>query len=400
MLRGLVDTPARRLLLASGFLTFLAVGAFQSVYGPTFVGFLARYPIGLGEVGGIVSAHFLGSFAAIAASGLLLARFGYRPLLVAGAGAMALGAVGIAFSPFWWAALVSALVAGLGFGLLDVAVNLLFARSFGRSSTGALNLLNAVFGIGAVAGPLLVGLVAPALAPPFLILAVLTAGSGVLLARVAVPPPLPVAGAAAGVVRGPLVGFVVLFFLYVSAEVGVASWEPTFLAPVMGEARAAYLTSVFWAAMTLGRLLAFGLSRWFRPADLVLTATALGLLGAWVAGLPGAAAVAYAVVGFAFGPIFPTALAWLQDVFPKRSEQIVPIVFASANLGPVLSAPAIGWAVARTGPQSIPLVLAVAVLLLAVVVAALWRGTRTLPTRPVAAPGPAAGPASGSEGPA
>lgn len=376
MFRGLTDTPDRRILLASGFLTIFAIGALQAMYGPTFVAFVERYPIGLAEVGGIVSAHFLGSFVTIVASGLLLVRLGYRVMLLSGIAALALGAVGIAISPFWWVTLLSALVGGLGFGLLDVSINLLFSRSFGRASTGALNLLNAVFGLGAVVGPVLVGVMAPRIAPPFLIIALLSVVCGVLLARTPVPRPFPVEGAPLGAIGLPLIGFVLVFFLYVSAEVGVASWEPTYLAPVMGETRAAFLTSVFWAAMTVGRLLAFGLSRWLRSPDLVLGATLLALAGAWAAGLPGLAAVAYAVVGFAFAPIFPTTLAWLQEVFPKRGEQIVPIVFAGANLGPVLTAPAIGWAVAMAGSDRIPLILALLVSAVTVVVVLLWRSTR------------------------
>lgn len=375
MFRGLVDTSERRLLLAAGFLTFLAIGAVQAMYGPAFVAFVDRYPIGIAEVGGIVSAHFLGSFVTLAASGLLLARFGYRFLLMGGAVALFAGALGVAFGPYWWMALGSALIGGLGFGLLDVTVNLLFTRSFGRATTGALNLLNAVFGLGAIVGPALVGALAPALAPPFVVIAVLTLVSGALLARLPVPRPMPVEGASLGTVRLPLIGFVALFFVYVSAEVGVSSWEPTYLAPVMGEARAAFLTSVFWAAMTLGRLLAFGLSRWLRSADLVLGASCLALAASAVAGLPGVAPFAYAVVGLAFAPVFPTALVWLQEVFPKRGEQIVPIVFAGANLGPVLTAPIIGRVVAETSSDRIPIILATIVLTFALVTFALWRST-------------------------
>ena len=50
------------------------------------------------------------------------------------------------------------------------------------------------------------------------------------------------------------------------------------------------------------------------------------------------APVAYAVVGLAFAPVFPTALAWLQEVFPQRAERVAPLVIAGANLGPVASA--------------------------------------------------------------
>lgn len=376
MLRGLVDTPERRLLLATGALGFLAIGAIQAMYGPAFPALLQRYAIGIGQVGAVVSAHFLGSFVTIAASGVLLARFGYRPLLAAGAAGMALGAAGVALSPGWGWTLAAAFVGGLGFGLLDVAVNLLFARSYGAAATPALNLLNAAFGMGAVAGPLLVGALAPRLAPPFLVLAALTAVAGVLLLRVRTPRPLAPPAGVARLPLGPLLGFMGLYFVYVSCEVGVASWEPTFLAPTTGEARAAFLTSLYWAALTVGRLVAVPVSALVRPADMVAGAALVATAAAWLAALPGWAPAAYALVGFAFAPIFPTTLAWLQEVFPQRAERITPLAITGATLGPVLSAPAIGWAVAATGSDRIPLVLALLVLLLLTVVGAVWRGTR------------------------
>lgn len=383
MLRGLVDTRERRLLFAAGTLGFLAIGALQAMYGPAFPAFLGRYGVGVGEVGAIVSAHFLGSFVTIAASGVLLARFGYRPLLVAGAAAMATGATGVALSSAWGVALASALLGGLGFGLLDVVTNLLFARGFGARATAALNLLNAAFGLGAMAGPVLIGLLAPHMAPAFLLVALLTAVAGAFAWATPVPEPLVVPAAALRVARAPIVGFIVVYFLYVSSEVGVASWEPTYLAPLVGDARAAFYTGLYWGALSLGRLVAAAVSDALAPSTMVLGAAVLALAGSWVAGLPAVAPVAYALVGFAFAPIFPTTLAWLQRVFPQRAEQVTPIVIAAASLGPVVSAPAIGWAVARAGTERVPGILGLLVLGLTIAVAVLWRGTRATSRPPV-----------------
>ncbi len=383
MLRGLVDTRERRLLFAAGALGFLAIGALQAMYGPAFPAFRGRYGIGVGEVGAIVSAHFLGSFATIAASGVLLVRFGYRPLLVAGAAAMAAGAIGVASSPVWGIALASALLGGLGFGLLDVATNLLFARGFGGRATAALNLLNAAFGLGAMAGPVLIGLLAPHPAPAFLLVALLTAVAGGFAWLTPMPRPLVVPAAALRAARAPLLGFVVVYFLYVSSEVGVASWEPTYLAPLVGDARAAFYTGLYWGALSLGRLVAAAVSDRMAPSTMVLAAALLALAGSWIAGIAPLAPFAYAWVGFAFGPIFPTTLAWLQRVFPQRAEQITPIVIAAASLGPVVSAPAVGWAVAWAGTGRLPGILGMLVLTLTAAVAVLWRGTLTSSRRPV-----------------
>jgi len=109
---------------------------------------------------------------------------------------------------------------------------------------------------------------------------------------------------------------------------------------------------------------------------MVFGAVLLALVAAWTATVGVLAPLAYALVGFAFAPVFPTALAWLQEVFPQRAEQIAPLVIAVANLGPVLTAPAIGWAVALAGTANVPLALGSLVLALCVVVAFLWRGAR------------------------
>jgi len=377
VLRGLLDTRDRRRLFAGGSLAFLAIGAFQAMYGPAFPAFLRHYHVGVAAVGTIVSAHFLGSFVTIALTGVLLVRVGYRRLLAAGAAGAAVGAVGVALSPTWGLALAAAAFAGLGFGLLDVGTNLLFARAFGDRAVGALNLLNALFGLGAVLGPLLVGLFAPRVAIAFLLAAALFLAAAVRIATVgAVPEPLPVVRGAPRLPLAPLAGFLLLYFLYVSCEVGVASWEPTYLAPVLGSSAAAFLTSLYWGALTLGRLLAATVSSLLKPADLVLGALLLALAAAWLATITPLAPVAYAVVGLAFAPVFPTALAWLQEVFPQRAERVAPIVIAGASLGPVATAPAIGWAVAWAGTPDVPVVLGGLVLALCVSAATLWRGTR------------------------
>ena len=364
----------------AGSLCFLAIGAMQAMYGPAFPAFLRRFDVGVGEVGAIVSAHFLGSFVTIAASGVLIVRVGYRRLLAAGAFTAALGAVGIAASPAWGIALAAAFLGGLGFGLLDVGTNLLFARAYGARASGALNLLNALFGLGAVVGPLLVGAFAPRVGPAFLLVGALFMAVAATMARApAMPAPLVVQRGAPRLPLAPLAGFLMLYFLYVSSEVGVASWEPTYLAPVLGASTAAFLTSLYWGSLTLGRVLAAAVSDRMRPADLVLGALLLALVGAWVAVVTPLAPVAYAVVGLAFGPVFPTALAWLQEVFPRRAERVAPIVIAGASLGPVASAPAIGWVVARSGTGDVPVVLGGVVLATAVAAGVLWWGARRRP---------------------
>lgn len=351
------------------------VGASQALYGPAFPLLRERFGLNAAEVGLVVSLHFLGSFTTIALSGWLLRRFGYRRTLVAGAMVMAVGAVLVALQASWVLTLAGALGIGLGFGAVDVAMNLLFVRSFGEGSAPALNLLNAMFGIGAVLGPLAVAVALPRLAVPFLGVAVAAVLVAALMLRVEEPPALS-PGDHLAVSWTRVIGFVVIYFLYVSAEVGVASWETEYLTPHVGPAQAAALPAIYWGALTVGRFLSTPLSAWLRPRDLVLGASVLSVVAAVAAHWVPAAPWAYAVVGLAFAPIFPTTLVWLADVFPRRAEQITPIAVAAANLGPVATAPLIGLSVEVWSRSVIPTAIAALCALLATSILVMWLGTR------------------------
>lgn len=369
-------SPRNRALLLVSFVIFFLLGAMQALYGPAFPLFRARFDIDVEQVSMVVSAQFFAAFLAIAVSGVLVRRFAYRPVLVAGAVACLVGMLGIALAPAWWLVLVGAFVAGTGFGLLNVTCNLMVAIAFRPNAAPALNLLNAVFGIGAVLGPLMVAASEPRIAVPFLVLAgvsLFTLG-GVLALR---PPAVTVVSQGAAPTRWGLVaGFVFLYFFYVASESGVAAWETEYLTPAFGAVAAAGFPALFWGAVTVGRLLATPLSAVVSPRNMVLGASALGFLFMLLAHSVSGAPYLYAAVGLCFAPIFGTSLAWLTQVFPERAEQVTPIVVASANLGPVITAPLIGAAVAAGGTGVIPTALAALSLLLVLVVSGLWWRTR------------------------
>jgi len=358
-----------------GFTGFFVLGAMQAMYGPAFPALVRRFDVGLDLVGQTVALHFAGSFITIAAAGPLLARVGYRSPLTAGAAALAAGAAAVALAPSWPLLLLGAALGGLGFGLLDVALNLVAARAFAPNAAPALNLLNAMFGVGAVAGPAAVALAGGDLRAPMGLLAVVALAVGLLAWRI----PDPSDAAPEGEGRVPWIaagGFVTLYFLYVAGEVGVGSWETVHLAPLWGEQAAALNASAYWAALTVGRVLATPLSARVRPATLVLGASVLALAGLLAAHDPHLAPYAYPLVGLAFAPIFPTGLAWLQRVFPRRAERVASAVLAAATLGPVVTSGPIGWWIERTGPAWVPTLLAIPVAGMLLVVAALWLSTR------------------------
>lgn len=376
MTQPLPVSNARRLLLA-GCVNFVTIGISQSILGPSLEAIGGDFGIPATTVSLAISVLFLGAALAILASSWLVRRFGYRPVLVGALATIALGALLMTVAHNWPLALAAASLVGLGFGMQNVGSNLLIVRSFGVRSGPAVNLLSAMFGIGCILGPLLVGLLLPEWRLPFLIVAV--AAVAAIIPGLRVPEPAPETTRPSRLNPAlifSLLGFVSLFLLYVSAEVGAASWEATHLTPWYGAEQAAYLTSLFWAALTVGRFLAIPVSARLRPARLVLLSVLLSVPGAVMTLWPGLAPAGYIVMGLAFAPVFPTTLVWIQQVLPGRSETMIPITMAAANLGPVLTSPLIGLGVTRAGSDFVPVALLALVLLLLLVSAIQFVRTR------------------------
>lgn len=344
--------------LLLGFLAFAAVGLSNTVYGPSFERFATKHAVGLGSVGLLVSVQFAGAVIAIALTGLVLERFGYRAVIATGGAVLAAFALGVAHAPTWPLTLVAAGLGGLGTGALVGSVNLLTARLFEPAASPALNLMNAVYGLGAISGPLLVALSTPRLEPPFYLLAVLGLAVAAATSRVSAPvvrrPPASVGRAPIGAV----VAFALVLFFYIATEVGITSWETEHLSGHFGPARAAAYTSLYWVAVTCGRLLAVPLSTRLAPGVIVTGAMGLGALSVFAAQAVALAPLFYALAGLAIAPVFATTVAWFTATFGERSERYAPAMLAGGNLGVVTTAPAIGAAVAVGGPELIPSLLA------------------------------------------
>ena len=132
-----------------------AVGLLLSLYGPAIPELRAAYGVGGGGSALVLSAHFAGAMTGIVWWGLER-RLAPRTWLVVAAVLLVAGAVGIAFAPAWPVVLAAAFGLGVGFGVVVVEINVLFAEGFGERAAAMLNLLGACFGAGAVLGPLAV----------------------------------------------------------------------------------------------------------------------------------------------------------------------------------------------------------------------------------------------------
>lgn len=353
-LQGVFQGAGKQRVIGIGFLTFGLVGVTLSIYGPALLAFQDSFGIGQSAAGLVVSAHFLGAFTAIVCSGLIVSHFGYRRPMIIAASLLVIGATVVIVGFDWTMVLLGAGLIGLGMGFLDVSVNLLVVRSFEDGGAPAMNLLHTTFGVGAVAGPLLVAMFLPSFRPAFVFTAIAGAALLWFVWRLREPPaaPSPIRGLGGAWIR--MFAFCLLFFFYVGVEVGIGSWEPVHLEPSFGSGRAAALTALYWGALTVGRLVCVPISALVSTRRLMLFSSGLGVLAILFAQYIVLAPYAYALVGFALAPIFPTALVWLEEVFPGRAEMLTPLVIATAMIAPIIISPLIGIVIETGSTKDIP----------------------------------------------
>lgn len=306
------------------FLCLVALGLCVSILGPTLPGLAQNTHSQISEIGFLFTARALGYLLGSLSSGPLFDRRGSNGLL-----ALLLLAMGAALSlapvidRLWLLAGVMVLI-GLAEGALDIGTNLLLVWTQARNSGPYLNALHFFFGVGALASPLIVGQVllrGGDIRWAYWLIALFPLPLIILL--LATPSPVPPTRQAARPLRlvrpGLVVGITLLFFLYVGGEASFGGWIYTFtISQQLGSpTQAAWLTSIFWGALTAGRLLSIPLSMRTRPAqlllgDLLLCLASLGLIALWPKTLLAVWAGAIGL-GLGMASIFPSALAFAEQ---------------------------------------------------------------------------------------
>ncbi|MEJ2632254.1 MAG: MFS transporter [Acidihalobacter sp.] len=354
-------TPAG--VIASCF-GFMVIGAQQALYGPAIPYLMQKYDISPGMAGMSLSAHFLGGVLGVLLFHGVYARFSNRSLLGVSYALMAIGCIAFAYAPSWPLALGAAFTIGLGYGGMDFGLNFLFSVGFGKRSVSMVNLINAHFGVGAIAAPALIAWIG---AQNYQIAFVACAvGSAIpLLALGSISnrtehgdgaAQLPTQGGSRGLLL--LGAFLLIYVFHVAIETGVGGWEPTHLEDVGYAASfAAAATAVFWLMMTLGRFLSVFIGlRWSTERIMLVSCAGMALCLA-AATIPAAAPYAYAGVGLFIAPLFPTGLAWLNRCVPE-ARSATAYVIAAAMLGGVIFPPLIGEIINRSGTLAAPLFMA------------------------------------------
>ncbi|NBC29673.1 MAG: MFS transporter [Spirochaetes bacterium] len=360
----LKDDSQKRFLLIASAIAFLAIGASQAMYGPFYGVFRNTFDLSAARVALTTTLHFAGSTAALLIGGVLVRKYGSIAVISVSAVLLTLGFAAIAIATSFIMVLAGALLVGVGFGGVQF-LNFLIARVFVKHRGAALNLLNSLFGIGALLAPLGAApfVLRNSFRPLFGIAAVFGIAVVVLLAlqphAIGREPAVHRRDSRSLGFLASVLGFLLLYFFYIGAETSLTSWIPTHLAISYADGFSARMTGLFWASLTIGRLVAVPISDRIAPGTLLRIGVLGSLCAVLLAQVEAVAPVAYLLAGFCFGPFFSGGLAWIAERFPDQSSPISALVLAGGGFGAIAFPPLIGSLVDAFSPQLIPLAIAV-----------------------------------------
>jgi FHS family Na+ dependent glucose MFS transporter 1 len=300
---------------------FITLGATVSIGGPALP-WLARHTASrLDQISIIFIACSLGYMLGSQLSGHAYDRFpGHRIQALALLATSLCAALVPVLNSLWFLVAMLFLLGAVQ-GTLDVGCNILLTWIHGEKVGPFMNGLHFFFGVGSFLAPLIFARVVQGAgdirwAYWFFALLALPVAAWLWF----IPSPQirrkPSEAARGRTVSG-LFFLIHFFFAFnVGLEIGFGNWIYTFSTRLhlASETSAAYLTSAFWGAFTIGRLLGIGISSRLRPQTILLTdlagcLAAFAILLLWPDSSP-ALWTGTIVLGFSIASIFATAMAF------------------------------------------------------------------------------------------
>ena len=326
-MRSLIKTHAA--LLITGLISFVLMGAGQSLYGPALPAFARDLGLTSTEAGGLVSAHWIGCILGVAVMFRLGDVISPRVALAL----MAAGAGLIASTPGWWGTIAGAVLFGMGYGCATVVFNPRVLAAFGDKGPSMLSLLNAVFSLGAIAAPLVFvamgsspsltfGIVAAGCAMVFLF-----AGAAGKSQAVTADAPLPFR-----IHRGILA----FGMVSVGLEACLIGLGPTALIQTgETEAAAAQLLSLFFVAFLAARIALVFASQYLPSFTLYAAAMSAAFFAA-ILGATISPPTSFVLIGVSAGLFFPSFFVTAARKM-GTDRRVAPTIVAAGLVGGILS---------------------------------------------------------------
>lgn len=275
------------------YLSFIVLGANTAASGPSLPKLAEHTSSGLDRISLIFVFGSLGYLIGSYFGGRAYDRIPGHKLMAVALLFLGLASLLIPIAPALWLLLLAMFLSGLAAGVVDVGCNTLLLWTHGKSAGPFMNGLHFFFGVGSFIAPLILARVlvqtgdilwlfwsvAIACLPIAIWCWFLPEPSAHTQLEERINAPFPML---------PVLLIVTLFVLYVGLELGFANWIYTYALTLdLGTTiTAAYLTSGFWGAFTLGRLLGVWVSTRARSqailfADLIGCAISTIIIMLW-----------------------------------------------------------------------------------------------------------------------
>jgi fucose permease len=338
------DQGHRNLLILL-FAGFVLIGIATVIVGPMLPVFIQKWALDDRQAGFFFTVQFTSSMVGVGLSSALSAWRGYRPALILGYALTGVGLAALNTNSHAFALAATASF-GCGYGLVIPGTNLLVAQAGGKRSASLLNLLNFMWGTGAIA------------CSPLVLLALEHMRLPVLLAGLGISGGLMVLGLVVASFRGETHGEVAktsesgtvevglavtmalaaLFFIYVAMETSVGGWAVEFAKRLANKSTG--MTTLaqmfFYAGLTSGRAIAPIVLLRLHERRLVLGALVLSTVGTAIlmaSNTLNMAILGVFLAGLGCASIYPIYIAWLSRWYGARTKRVGGVLFALASLG-------------------------------------------------------------------
>ena len=318
------------------FFAFILIGANDGALGVLIPSMRQYYSIDKATIGLLFLFQTIGYLLAAFNSGLLVEKLGNRRFLVLGVTSFLLGVIALSLMLPFMIILIMMMPLGFGIAIIDAGLNTYIASR--PRNAALLNYLHAFYGTGALLGPVIASAILSirwGWNSIYLVWIgmslVLLIGFKLIFKPQNISQPEEVTKTKSNVLvsalKLPTVWVAALFLLiYVGAEVSLGSWSYSFLTEERHASilLAGWMVSGYWLGLTLGRLALARVTLRVGSARVIqgcLVGVVIGVLLVWLVPIYPVSATGLVLIGFSFGPIYPTTIALISN---KVSARILP----------------------------------------------------------------------------
>ena len=364
--------PATYRVTAAYFAAYIALGLTVGSLGPTLPSLAEQTHVGLGAISYLFTARSMGYALGAVRGGKMFDRHAGNPVIAVMLFAMSIMMTLVPVVPKLWLLLIVMLMLGAAEAALDVGAITLMAWVHGNRVVPFMNAMHSFFGVGALVAPIIVAQTALLTYPTttgYFVIAALLLPVAAHIFRLPSPAVATTTKSEipAATDKGLVLLIALFLFLYVGAEVSFAGWIFTYSVKLRlsSATTAAYLTSLFWGSLTIGRMLIIPIATRFKAASILISSLAGCLLSIGLIGLVprsfASVLIGTAGLGLSMASIFPTTMSYAGQRI-RITGRLTGWIVLVASVGTMVVPLIIGQFFQSAGPRVLVTVIAVVLL--------------------------------------